>query len=166
MTFRTATGQPQVVAVGWVGLVCSVPAVVTVACHGLAADLPVGGSFTINLPREELLLDPAWRTGDHLRSLAQFGLTLQVSAVTGGLLISDCPLQIECQRGTFSHRPGQPMLKGEVRLVHHDGVVHGLETPVDCSWLRPFTRPLSPANHSAMAAPPVERASLHRLPAS
>lgn len=144
MTFFTATGQPQIMAIGWMGVVCSRPALLSVTWRRslrAAGELPAGGDFCVSLPPEELLVQTQLREllADEEIQPGGGGLTLQAAAATKGILIPECPVTIECRRATFSTRGGQPRVSGEVVAVHLDGEVHGLNTPLDLYRLKPFT---------------------------
>jgi flavin reductase (DIM6/NTAB) family NADH-FMN oxidoreductase RutF len=53
-------------------------------------------------------------------------------------LIAECPIQIECRRGRVSSSFEREILKGEVMVVHRDGITLDHLRAADLCRLNPF----------------------------
>jgi flavin reductase (DIM6/NTAB) family NADH-FMN oxidoreductase RutF len=146
VSFRDEAGAVRLLAVAWVGVACTSPALATIAfpCGLAVATVPPAGTpFVINL------LDEAW-AAVHLRrpDWSALGAAAQLPASwtlgwgegTGAPLLADCPLQVECRDGRPRRRYGQCLLEGEVVTAVVDGLVFGLDGPLDLCRLQPLAR--------------------------
>lgn len=165
LAFRTGD-RAQILATGWVGVICSRPALLSITLKrspDQPCGLPPKGDFSINLPREELLSTALYRellVREELVLLDRLGLSLQSGVGTAAPVIAECQIRIECRRATFSSRFGQKVVSGEVVAVHVDNEVFGMETPLDLCRLKPFTRrlplPRLPHQPGIPELPPLE----------
>lgn len=144
VTFRSPAGAPQVLCVGWVGLVCTRPALLSVSIRFEGDEPPAvreGEPFAVNLPGEELLQALINPVGPDREELAAHpSLSFSIGGETGVPLIAECPVQIECRCRTADLFFGQKRLCGEIVAVHVDGVRHEPAAPVDVCRLNPFHR--------------------------
>ncbi len=150
VSFRDDTGTPRLLVASWVGVACTLPAVDTIAfpcCLSPQAAPVAGASFVIHL------LDEAWAEANLQRpALETLGTaarlpeawTLGWGEATGAPLLAGCPLLVECRNGRPRSRFGQCLIEGEVVTATVDGVVYGLEGPLDLHRLQPMVarRPL------------------------
>ena len=149
LAFRSAAGQEQILTIGWVGVVCSSPAIISVSCRRHAremSELPQGNAFSINLPPEEMLASSGFRKlvqCEDIRLLVGSGLYVENGMATGGPLLAGSQVSIECSRATVSSRFGEEVVSGEVIAVHLEGEIYGPEGMPDLSRLKPFNRPSS-----------------------
>ncbi len=145
LSFRNAGGEPQVVSVGWIGVVGSCPARLSVAFNsrqGPAANMLRGAEFAVNLISQNIQQQP-----ECFRRLARRGLvpvegsgmTLKEGLLEGAPLIEQCPVHIECRQARLHARFGQLVVSGEVAYVHQEGICYGEDVPLDIFRLQPFT---------------------------
>ena len=154
VSFQDATGAARLLAASWVGVACGLPALATVAfpCGLDPAITPAAGApFVINL------LDEAWAAA-HLQrpdllapgaaSHLPASWALAWGAATGAPRLAGCPLQVECRNGRPRRRYGQCLIEGEVLTAAVDGVLFGLEGPLELCRLQPLARrrPLLPGD--------------------
>ena len=144
VTFRSSEGAVRVLPAAWVGIVCSNPLTLSVAVRSGRVEPCQEKIFAVNLPVGDLLASPflskilAKREGDFPSSS---GLTFSVGSGVGAFLIEECPVRIECCRGTTRSRFGQDLICGEVMVVHAEKVtITGDGLPTSPCRLKPFTR--------------------------
>jgi flavin reductase (DIM6/NTAB) family NADH-FMN oxidoreductase RutF len=139
VTFRSAGGARRMLSVGWLGVVCAVPPLLTV-CVRPGGDgrklLRAGDLFIVNLPGEELLQALTARMGSGREgALASFCLPPPFvpgeDAAEGAALITACPVRIECRTRSLAVRFSQYYLRGEIVAVHLDGQRQEMPAPVD-----------------------------------
>ncbi len=146
VSFRDAEGDVRLLVASWVGVACSLPAVATIAFPcGLGPEaVPLAG-----LPFVIHLVEGDWPGARQLPVLLDGGAgtfrppvawSLGSGAKTGAPLLADCPLVIECGPGRPSSRFGQCLLEGEVVTARVEGVVYGLDEPLDLCRLQPLLR--------------------------
>lgn len=146
VSFQDDCGEPQLLVVSWVGVACTLPAVATIAfpcCLDPQSTPQAGSAFVIHL------LDELWAEA-HLQRPALEALggsarlpeswVLGRGEVTGAPLLAGCPLQLECRNGRPRRRFGQCLIEGEVVTATVDGVVYGLDAPLDLCRLQPMAR--------------------------
>jgi flavin reductase (DIM6/NTAB) family NADH-FMN oxidoreductase RutF len=144
LTFRSPSRVPQILSVAWVGIVYSSPPVLSVAFkrgESGKASYGRGGDFAVNLPAEDLLFSPTFRkllAAESVDLRTASGFTLAEGQTTGIPLIAECPIQIECIRGTLRSRFGQEFIEGEVATVHRGGVSYKTDSSVDIYRLMPL----------------------------
>jgi len=147
VTFRAPGGKGRVHSVGWLGVVCDNPPLLTVCFRPGTGDremLHAGDQFFVNLPNEELLqaLDgrmwPAWEAD--LATSGRTPLPFLTGELGGVPLVAACPVRIECRCRSLKVRFGQHRLCGEVLAVHLDGRRQELAAPVDFCRLMPLQR--------------------------
>ena len=147
VTFRSPGGKGRVHPVGWFGVVCDNPPLLTV-CLRLGADdrgkLRAGDLFFVNLPNEELmqfLAGRMWPGRDaDLATSGRSPLSFLAGEERGVPLVAACPVRIECRCRSLKVRFGQHRLCGEVLAVHLDGRRQELAAPVDFCRLMPVQR--------------------------
>jgi len=123
----------RICPVGWVGVVCAAPALLTVSFRcprGEWERLKTGDRFDICLPDEEVLR--ALAAGEQ-QSFGQGDGTERGSPPS-------CPVRLECRCQSLKISYGQHRLCGEVLAVHLEGRRHELAAPVDLCRLTPFHR--------------------------
>ncbi|HXV21496.1 MAG TPA: flavin reductase [Desulfuromonadales bacterium] len=147
VTFRSPDGKVRVHSVGWLGVVCDNPPLLTVCLRPGVDDqkvLRAGDRFFVNLPNEELmqaLAGPMWPGRDADPATAgRSPLSLLVGEERGVPLVAACPVRIECRCRSLKARFGQRRLSGEVLAVHLDGRRQELAAPVDFCRLMPLQR--------------------------
>lgn len=146
VSFQDEAGTPRLLVSSWVGVACTLPAVATIAfscCLGPESLPAAGAAFVIHL------LDEVWaeihlqRPGlDTLGSSALLpeSWALGWGVATGAPLLAGCPLQVECRNCRPRHRFGQCLIEGDVVTATVDGVVFGLDGPLDLCRLQPMAR--------------------------
>lgn len=143
VSFRSFSGEPQALFVGWVGVICTSPAVLTVSFRCPEADFAAvreGEPFALNIPDEEMLQALAKPVRPDMEGSPRGRLSFIQGAWTGTPLISECPVQIECRCLHVEFCFEQKRLSGEIIAVHIDGVRHDMAAPVDLFRLNPFKR--------------------------
>jgi len=147
VTFRSPGGTGGVHSVGWLGVVCDNPPLLSVCLRPGADDreiLRADDLFFVHLPNEELVLALSgriWPGRDaDLATSGQSTLALLAGEVKGVPLVAACPVRIECRCRSLKKRFGQHRLSGEVLAVHLDGRRQELATPVDFCRLMPMQR--------------------------
>lgn len=133
VTSVDAAGRANIITLAWVGVVCSMPPMLSIAVrperfsHNMIRDT---GQFVINVPSADLLWATDYigtRSGRHEDKFAALGLTPVAATEVRPPLIAECPINIEC------------LLRHELRLGSHDlfiGAVvalHADETALDAS---------------------------------
>lgn len=146
VSFQDDKGAARLLVASWVGIACSLPAVASIAfpcCLNPESVPSAGGAFVIHL------LDEGWAEASLQRptlqalgssSLFPEGWTLGWGEATGTPLLAGCPLLVECLNGRPSSRYGQCLIEGEVVTATVDGVVYGLDGPLDLCRLQPMAR--------------------------
>jgi len=122
LTFVPPNGEPRVIAVGWVGVVSTVPPLLCLQFGGGAdsIELPgVGEPFVVALAAEE----------------SPPGLRRNLPPAPAG---AAWPVRIECRCRFLEGRFGQYRLGGEIVAVAHDGGRQELVAPVDFSRFAPL----------------------------
>jgi len=147
VTFRSPGGKGRVHSVGWLGVVCDNPPLLTVCLRPGADDgevLRAGDLFFVNLPNEELMQALAGRIrpgrDSDLATSGRSQLSFLVGEEGGAPLVAACPVRIECRCRSLKGRFGQHRLCGEVLAVHLDGRRQELAAPVDFCRLMPVQR--------------------------
>lgn len=147
LTFRSPGGKGRVHAVGWLGVVCDTPALLTVCFRSGADDremLRAGDLFFVNLPKEDVLQALAGRMLPgrevNLDTSALPPLPTLAGEERGVPLVAACPIRIECRCRSLAVRFGQYRLCGEVLAVHLDGQRQELTAPADFCRLAPLQR--------------------------
>lgn len=150
VSFQDNLGGSRLLVASWVGVACTLPAVATIAfpcCLDPESTPAAGAAFVIHL------LDEAWAEV-HLQrpgldtvgrsTLLPDSWPLGWGEATGAPLLAGCPLQVECRNGRPRRRFGQCLIEGDVVTATVDGVVYGLDGPLDLCRLQPMTqrRPL------------------------
>lgn len=141
VTYRSAAGLLQVVAATWVGITCTGPPMLSAGLKRRANSLErLGpeGFFAINLPASETCFP---RSSMEETGWPDSSFTLVEGELSGVPLIMECPIQIECRRGRVSASFERKMLKGEVMIVHRDGVTLDHLRAADLCRLNPFGDP-------------------------
>ncbi len=144
LTFLAPDGRPRGIPVGWVGIVCSRPSRLSLSfqCRGgLECEFLPEGNFAVNLPTDVQLAQT-----DFLQRLADESfdilheptLSLTQGEVAGVPLIVECPVQVECRKGSVQSRFDHYVVSGEVACVHLGERCFGPERPVNLCRLDPF----------------------------
>jgi flavin reductase (DIM6/NTAB) family NADH-FMN oxidoreductase RutF len=162
VTYRSFAGKPQMRTTAWVGMIGSDPPRVTLAFRPGGRgpwESRLHKEFAVNLPPEtflsasDFLSALALREGDGAFSP---GLSLVEAMFVDVPLIKECPVRIECVRGTVRTRFGQRLLSGEVAVVHAgDSLLFEERLPVDPTrfqlLMRAWRKYLGPRrDHSAL----------------
>jgi flavin reductase (DIM6/NTAB) family NADH-FMN oxidoreductase RutF len=138
ITYRSAAGVVQVAAATWVGITCTGSPVLSVGLKGRECPLErLGpeGIFAVNLPAAE---------GCFAQPFMEYSGCPDSSfnLIEGNLsrvpLIAECQIQIECRRGRVSSSFEREILKGEVMIVHRDGITLDHLRAADLCRLNPF----------------------------
>ena len=147
VTFNSSGGKGWVHSVGWLGVVCDNPPLLSVCLRPGADDrgkLRAGDLFFVNLPNEELmqfLAGRMWPGRDaDLATSGRSPLSFLAGEERGVPLVAACPVRIECRCLSLKVRFGQHRLCGEVLAVHLDGRRQELAAPVDFCRLMPVQR--------------------------
>lgn len=141
VTYRSASGLPQIVAASWVAIVCNRSATLSVAfgAQEESRDIPVcGGAFAVNLLPDELL-----GSSPFLEALVRRAapLTLTDGKVSGVPVIAECPVRIECVEGTVQAGPGQRLLRGRMTSVSMESPCSAADSPAEFFRVSPFAHP-------------------------
>jgi flavin reductase (DIM6/NTAB) family NADH-FMN oxidoreductase RutF len=147
VSFCSVGGLHRVLPVGWLGVVCDVPPLLTVSFHPGAAGrrlLRLGDPFVVNLPTEEMTQTLAARrcpNQEGNRPASDQSPLQYISAESKKVpLVAGCPVRIECRCRALTVRFGQYRLCGEVLAVHLDGLRQEVVAPVDLGRLSLFLR--------------------------
>lgn len=133
--------------VGWLGVVCGSPAVLTVSLHTQATKrelLRVGDLFSVDLPAEETMRslgDQDWL--DQAEGLAVTGQAPQSYPAGAGRrkpLVAVPPVRIDCRCRSLGVRFGQCWLCGDIVAVYLDGNRQKMTAAVDLSHLLPWQK--------------------------
>ncbi|BCR06327.1 hypothetical protein DESUT3_33960 [Desulfuromonas versatilis] len=145
LTFLAPDGRPRGIPVGWVGIVCSRPSRLSLSfqCRGgLKCDFLPTGDFAINLPTDAHLAQVGFleRLADeNFDILTEPGFSLTRGQVAEAPLIIECPVQVECRKGSVQSRFDHYVVSGEVACVHLGERCYGADRPVNLCRLDPFT---------------------------
>lgn len=137
------SGERMSLPVGWVGVVCGPPNLITVWLHAQAVDrggLRLGSPFTLELPAEEALrsssggLSPGRPAADSVSGKTPiFSFS---GAPEGYLSVGESSVQFECRCRSLSTRFGQYRLCGEIGAVYLAGCCQEMTAALDlCRWL-------------------------------
>ncbi|ALC15550.1 hypothetical protein DSOUD_0763 [Desulfuromonas soudanensis] len=145
MTYTTPDGDWGVSPVGWLGIVCSLPPLISFRLQSRQygeGELCPGSSFEIHLAP---FSDPADPNASEKGGLGvERGAKFPPAA---------CPVRIECRNASFDGDDRLGMVSGEVLTIHIGGVSYGLaeENPFEPirSFARTWKRHLQPADSSA-----------------
>ena len=134
MTWVTEKGRVQVLETAWLGVICSRPAMLSLAVKSSSrpcSEIESGAPFVVNLPAaDQLHTISCSRLGDA-------GLTLQ-SGDGGVPLIAECPVRIECRKASCSTHFGQSLIQGEIIAVHVGHRIYRAQD-MNLGWLNPLT---------------------------
>jgi flavin reductase (DIM6/NTAB) family NADH-FMN oxidoreductase RutF len=116
----------NIITLGWVGMVNSVPPMIGVAVRPSRHSYPLlcaAREFVVNIPRAADVdkVDTAGIiSGDELNKFAELGFTAVPSSQVGAPLIAECPINMECvlrhQLALGSHE----LFIGEIVATHYD----------------------------------------------
>jgi flavin reductase (DIM6/NTAB) family NADH-FMN oxidoreductase RutF len=103
VTCSGAEGKPNIITIGWTGIVCSDPPMVSISIrpHRHSARIvKESREFAINIPTEDLL-EKTDRCGvisgrDHDK-FKEIGLTAAASSEIGAPILLECPVNLECR---------------------------------------------------------------------
>ena len=119
-------GRANVITLAWVGVVCSLPPMVSIAVrperfsHDLIKST---GQFAVNLPSSDQLWAVDYcgtRSGRHEDKFAAAGLTPAPASEVKPPLIAECPINIECVVRHELSLGSHDLFIGEVVAVHAD----------------------------------------------
>lgn len=137
----------RVFPVGWLGVVCDSPPVLTVSLHTQATKpelLRVGDLFSVDLPEEETMrpqVDQDWL--DQAEGPAVSGQAPQSYPAGEGRreqLVVVPPVRIDCRCRSLGVRFGQCWLYGDIVAVYLDGNRQEMTAAVDLSHLLPWQK--------------------------
>ncbi|HEY7745338.1 MAG TPA: flavin reductase, partial [Desulfuromonadales bacterium] len=138
VTFLAPGGKGWVHPVGWLGVVCDNPPLLTVCFRPGGGDremLRADDLFFVNLPNEELLQALAGRIwpgrGADIATSGRSPLSVLTGELGGLPLVAASPVRIECRCRSLKRRFDQHRLCGKVLAIHLDGHRHELAAPVD-----------------------------------
>ena len=143
VTSQGKSGPPNVMAIAWVGTVCSDPPMVSISIrpgrhsHALIKET---GQFVINIPREDQAreLDICGSvSGSKADKFALTGWTPVPAAKVKAPLIAELPVNIECEVRQVISLGAHDLFLAEILAVHMDESVLD-EGRLDFSKMRPF----------------------------
>jgi flavin reductase (DIM6/NTAB) family NADH-FMN oxidoreductase RutF len=145
LTCRDRSGQPNVMTVAWMGTVASVPPCVAVGVRPYRyshAAIKEQNDFVINIPDQDLLnaVDycgriSRYRTGD---KFAEAGLTPVPASKVASPIISECPVNIECQVIHALELDSHTLFVGEIVAVQVNEELLGAEGFIEHDRTRPL----------------------------
>ena len=119
-------GRANVITLAWVGVVCSVPPMVSIAVRPerFSHDLiKATGQFVVNLPSADQLWAVDYcgtRSGRYEDKFAASGLTPIPATEVKPPLIAECPINLECVVRHALSLGSHDLFIGEVVAVHAD----------------------------------------------
>lgn len=139
VSFRMSDGGVRLLPVGWFGVVCSRPNILSVAFRSAGTDLAglgPGGAFVVNLLSEVQLAAQLDHGPLPPSAVAAWdgSLPAEIPVLAGALL------QIECRLRSLSGRFEQTVLSGEVVALHWPEEAGSPEPGVDLCRCDPFAR--------------------------
>ncbi len=117
-------GRPNILTLAWVGVVCSIPPMLSIAVrperfsHGL---IKKSGQFVVNLPSENILWAADYcgtRSGRDVEKFAGAGLTIVPASEVKPPLVGECPINIECEVRHHLSLGSHDLFIGEVVALH------------------------------------------------
>ncbi len=117
-------GRPNIITLAWVGVVCSVPPMVSISVRPERYShqaIKSSGQFVVNVPTVDQLWAADYcgiRSGRHEDKFATAGLTAVPAAQVRPPLIAECPINIECVVRHELSLGTHDLFVGEVVVLH------------------------------------------------
>lgn len=118
------TNRPNIITVGWVGVVCSKPPLVSISIrpsrfsHKL---IEKTGDFALNIPSTSHVAEVDFcgiESGRDIDKFEKTGFTPQNSTIISSPLINECLLNLECIVNDMLHLGSHSLFIGEIVKVH------------------------------------------------
>ena len=119
-------GKPNLITIGWVGTICSDPAMVSISVRPERYSyhmLRETGEFVINLTTKDLAFATDFcgvRSGRDVDKFAEMKLTKEKASVVAAPMIGECPVNIECKVTEVKELGSHHMFLANVVAVHVD----------------------------------------------
>jgi flavin reductase (DIM6/NTAB) family NADH-FMN oxidoreductase RutF len=136
--------RPNIIALAWVGTVCSDPPMVGISIrpsrysHELITQ---HGEFAVNVPtaKQVDIVDYCGTvSGRDVDKFSEAGLTPLPGSAIGTAIIAECPLNLECKVQQVLSLGSHDLFLGEIVAVQVDEEVLTAQKQVDLSQARPL----------------------------
>ena len=121
--------SPNVLTVGWTGIVSTHPAMTYVSIRPERHSYPLikeGGSFVINLPTRKLARAVDFcgvRSGRDVDKFATCHLTAAEAATVSAPILAECPVNLECRVSQIIELGSHHMFLAEITAVRVDDAI-------------------------------------------
>ena len=156
-------GKPNFSAYAWCGIVNSRPPMLSVAFqhqrHTLKG-VKQNGTFSVNIPSVELVKETDYCglvSGRETDKIADSKFNIFYGKLTNAPLISECPVNLECQALHILNLGSHEMVVGQIEEVHaSDSCLTDGE--LDVAKIKPFLWVIHPTNQYWEFGKPIGRA--------
>ncbi|MBU3111940.1 flavin reductase family protein [Clostridium lacusfryxellense] len=103
ITSKNKEGKINVFTVGWIGMACTKPPMITVAIRPERLSyeyIKESGDFVVNLPNSKLVREVDYcgvRSGKQIDKIKEMNFTVESSKDVTAPIISECPVALECK---------------------------------------------------------------------
>ena len=121
--------KPNVLTVGWTGIVATHPAMTYISVRPERFSYPMikeGGSFVINLPTEKLAKAADFcgvRSGRDVDKFAHCGLTAGAASTVSAPILNESPVNIECRVTQVLKLGSHHMFLAEITAIQVDDAI-------------------------------------------
>jgi len=126
ITSRNKEGKTNVFTVGWIGMACTKPPMITVAIRPerLSYDyIKESGDFVVNLPNSRLVREVDYcgvRSGKQIDKIKEMKFTIEDGTDVMAPLISECSIALECTVKSITPLGTHDLFLAEIVNTHVD----------------------------------------------
>ncbi|MGH4052397.1 MAG: flavin reductase family protein [Clostridium sp.] len=126
ITSKNKEGKVNVFTVGWIGMACTKPPMITVAIRPerLSYDnIKESGDFVVNLPNSRLVRQVDYcgvRSGKQIDKISEMNFTIEDGKDVIAPLISDCSISLECKVKSITPLGTHDLFLAEIVNTHVD----------------------------------------------
>ena len=126
ITSKNKEGKINVFTVGWIGMACTKPPMITVAIRPERLSyeyIKESGDFVVNLPNSKLVREVDYcgvRSGKQIDKIREMNFTIENSKDVIAPLISECSIALECRVKSITPLGTHDLFLAEIINTHVD----------------------------------------------
>ena len=126
ITSKNKEGKINVFTVGWIGMACTKPPMITVAIRPERLSyeyIKESGDFVVNLPNSKLVREVDYcgvRSGKQIDKIKEMKFTVESSKDVMAPIISECPVALECKVRSITPLGTHDLFLAEIVNTHVD----------------------------------------------